>query len=187
MYVFTKTQKHKKHKKHKKKLPKQVRVAKKYIPISLSNKDRISISRELRRSRKLYKQNKYYTRKKVKSFKQKPSKHVSKAMKIYNVKSLKPTRILAKKTGCSIKALREIEKKGMGAYYSSGSRPNQTAHSWGRARLASAITGGKSAAVDFHIIEKGCNKTKKAYKLAVTSQKKHNHGQRRTPKTIVIL
>ena len=40
-------------------------------------------------------------------------------------------------------------KKGQGAYYSSGSRPNQSAHSWGYARLASAITGGKSAAVDF--------------------------------------
>ena len=33
---------------------------------------------------------------------------------------------LSKKTGCSIKTLKKIVKKGMGAYYSSGSRPNQT-------------------------------------------------------------
>ena len=53
-----------------------------------------------------------------------------------------------KKTGCSIEALKKIVNKGEGAYYSSGSRPNQTSHSWGYARLASAITGGKAAAVD---------------------------------------
>jgi hypothetical protein len=56
----------------------------------------------------------------------------------------------------------------MGAYYSSGSRPNQTAESWGKARLASSITGGKASKVDFHIIKDGCNHTKKAYKLAHT-------------------
>jgi len=38
--------------------------------------------------------------------------------------------------------LQKIVNKGMGAYYSSGSRPNQTPASWGIARLASAITGG---------------------------------------------
>ena len=46
----------------------------------------------------------------------------------------------------------EIVKKGQGAYYSSGSRPNQTGHSWGRARLASSITGGKASAVDYKIL-----------------------------------
>ena len=61
-------------------------------------------------------------------------------------------------------------KKGEGAYYSSGSRPNQTARSWGIARLASAITGGKSSKVDYHLL-KQCNHTKKAYKLAIPSTK----------------
>ena len=36
----------------------------------------------------------------------------------------------------------------LGINISSGSRPNQNAQSWGLARLASAITAGKAAAVD---------------------------------------
>ena len=67
--------------------------------------------------------------------------------------------------------LRKIVSKGMGAYYSSGSRPNQTAESWGIARLASAITGGKSAVVDYHLLEKGCNKKSKSLKLAKKAKK----------------
>ena len=76
-------------------------------------------------------------------------------------------------------ALRQIVKKGQGAYYSSGSRPNQSGHSWGRARLASSITGGKAAAVDFHILEKTCKKGSKALKLA---KKVKGKGTRRVKK-----
>ena len=42
----------------------------------------------------------------------------------------------------------KIIMKGKGAYYSSGSRPNQTAHSWGLARLASVILNGPSRKID---------------------------------------
>ena len=66
-----------------------------------------------------------------------------------------------------------IVKKGQGAYYSSGSRPNQTAHSWG-ARLASAVTGGKSSQIDYHILEKYCKKNSKALRLAKRSKFKNN-------------
>ena len=93
------------------------------------------------------------------------SKHVLKARKIYNT-NIFPTKELARKTGCSVSALKQIVKKGEGAYYSSGSRPNQTPQSWGLARLASAITSGNAAKVDYHIIEKGCDPKKKAYILA---------------------
>jgi hypothetical protein len=89
---------------------------------------------------------------------------------MYGVKII-PSKELAQKTGCSIDALNQIVRKGEGAYYSSGSRPSQTAHSWAYARLASAITGGKAAKVDFHIL-KTCNKSKKAYKLANKLMKK---------------
>jgi hypothetical protein len=41
-----------------------------------------------------------------------------------------------------------ILAKGRAAYASSGSRPNTTAEAWARARLASALTGGKAANVD---------------------------------------
>ena len=80
------------------------------------------------------------------------------------------------KTGCKLSALKHIIKKGEGAYYSSGSRPNQSAKSWGLARLASSLTAGKSAAVDYDIIEKGCNHKKLAFILANKSRKKYKFG-----------
>ena len=150
----------------------------------LTKRDKKYEKKELDKSRKLYRQNKYYTRKQVASYPHKVSKHILRARRVYKLEHIIPSSQLAKKTGCSIKALRQIENKGEGAYYSSGSRPNQTAQSWGRARLASAITGGKSAAVDFSILDKGCNhKTSRAYKMALRSVKKHGHGTRRVPKS----
>ena len=49
---------------------------------------------------------------------------------------------------------KQIINKGMGAYYSSGSRPNQTAESWGFARLGSVILGGPSRRIDKNIWDK---------------------------------
>ena len=155
---------------------------KRYVPKRLTKKDKKKQKREINKSRKAYKKGKYYTRKKVKSFKSKESAHVTKAKKIYGVKNISASSNLAKKTGCSVSALRKIVKKGQGAYYSSGSRPNQTGHSWGRARLASSITGGKAAAVDFNILESGCKSGSKALRLAKASKKRHGHGTRRVPK-----
>lgn len=150
-----------------------------YIPKNLSKKDKKKQKKELKKSRRLYKKRKYYTRKKVKSFKSKVSPHVKKAMKIYKVDTVVVNNKLAKKTGCSKRALAKIVSKGAGAYYSSGSRPNQTSNSWGSARLASSITGGKAAAVDYKILEKGCKKRSKALRLAKKSRKKHKYGKRR--------
>jgi len=48
----------------------------------------------------------------------------------------------------------QVIKKGKGAYYSSGSRPNQTPFSWGYGRLASVIMGGPSRKIDKAIWEK---------------------------------
>ena len=157
-------------------------IPRKYVPKRLSKKDKKKQLREIKKSRKAYKNRQYHTRKKVKSFKSKKSAHILNAEKIYKVKNVRPGNELAKKTGCSVGALRKIVKKGQGAYFSSGSRPNQTAHSWGYARLASSITGGKSAAVDFKVLSKGCKKTGKAYKLALKSKKKHGFGTRKVSK-----
>lgn len=41
-----------------------------------------------------------------------------------------------------------ILAKGRAAYASSGSRPNVSSEAWAKARLASALTGGKAAKVD---------------------------------------
>jgi hypothetical protein len=94
-----------------------------------------------------------------------------------------PNRDLSVKTGCKISALNQIVKKGEGAYYSSGSRPNQTPQSWGFARLASSLTAGKSAAVDYDILEKGCNHKKKAFILANKSRKMYKYGHSKTHKS----
>jgi len=145
---------------------------KRYIPNSLTQKDKKKQRSMLTKSRKMYKQNKYYTRKPVASFKHKTSSHIENAKRIYNVQTVTPTRELAKKTGCSVNALRKIVRKGEGAYYSSGSRPNQTPQSWGLARLASSITAGNASIVDYDILEKGCNPTSKALKLAKTRKNK---------------
>jgi beta-N-acetylglucosaminidase len=140
----------------------------KYIE-HLSIKDKKEQMKMLQKSQTNYTKGKYITRKKLPSFTSKPSKHVLKAMKLYDIQKMPSTSLefkdLSQKSGCSIKALKDIIKKGEGAYYSSGSRPNQTAQSWGLARLASAITGGKASKVDYHIV-KTCDPTKKAFQLA---------------------
>jgi hypothetical protein len=110
------------------------------------------------------------------------SKHILNARKIYNIKNITPNKELSLKTGCKISALKQIVKKGEGAYYSSGSRPNQTPQSWGLARLASSLTSGKAAAVDYDIITKGCNHNKKAFILANKSRKKYKYGHSKTKK-----
>ena len=145
---------------------------KRYIPSQLSRKDRKKQLSMIRKSKRLYKKNRFYQREKLSSFHSKKSGHIVTAEKMYGVDSIQPNNTLSRKTGCSIAALKKIVNKGQGAYYSSGSRPNQTAQSWGLARLASAITSGKAAAVDFNIIDKGCNHNKKAYKLALKQKKK---------------
>ena len=94
----------------------------------------------------------------MKSFNSKVSPHIIKARKMYKVDKITPNKKLAKACGCKIEGLRKIVKKGQGAYFSSGSRPNQTGHSWGYARMASAVTGGKAAGVDYNILEKYCKK-----------------------------
>ena len=154
----------------------------KYLPRRLSKRDRKKQLRQLKKSRNAYKKHIYSTRKKVKSYKSKKSQHLLKAQKIYKLATISVNANLSKKTGCSINSLNKIVNKGRGAYFSSGSRPNQTAESWGLARLASSITGGKAAAVDYSILEQGCSKNSKALKLARQAKKKHGHGTRRVAK-----
>lgn len=137
-----------------------------YVPNSIKRKDKQRQINMLIKSKKLYKKHKYYTRKKIPSYKHIKSKHIVHARKIYNIQNITPNKELSRKTGCTLSGLQQIVKKGEGAYYSSGSRPNQTPQSWGLARLASAITGGNASAVDYDIIEKNCNHKKKAFILA---------------------
>jgi hypothetical protein len=158
-------------------------VTKRYLPDRLSKTDRIKQAKMLKKSRKLYKKGIYYSRKMVKSYKSKKSNHIRNAERIYKIDSLAINNELERKTGCAADSLKKIVNKGEGAYFSSGSRPNQTAQSWGVARLASAITGGKAAAVDFNILEQGCSAKSRALKFAKEARKKYGFGKHRVPKT----
>ena len=63
-------------------------------------------------------------------------------------------RNIAKVTGVPFKAIDEVFKKAEGAYFSSGSRPNQSPQSWGYARVYSYILGGSARKVDKAITKK---------------------------------
>ena len=141
-------------------------VPSRYIPRQLTKKDRKKQITALRRSRRLYKKGKYYQRPIIPSFKTRKSRHLEHARKLYGVPDMSITPTLAKQTKCSIKTLRKIVNKGEGAYYSSGSRPSQTAQSWGYARLASALTGGNSSIVDYHLLKEGCAPNSLPLKMA---------------------
>jgi len=153
-----------------------------YVPNMLTRRDKRKQLNMLLKSKKMYKRHDYYTRNRVSSYKNAKSKHVAKALKMYNVDNILPTKALSLTTGCTVPALKKIVNKGEGAYYSSGSRPNQTPQSWGLARLASSLTSGKSAAVDYEIIKNGCDHKKKAFILANKSRMTNGYGQSRTKK-----
>ena len=156
-----------------------------YVPKVLTKKDKNAQVKMLIKSKNLYKKHKYYTRKQLPSYKNKKSNHILNARRRYNIQTITPNKELAYKTGCNLTTLNQIVKKGEGAYYSSGSRPNQTPKSWGLARLASSITSGKAAAVDYDIIKKGCNHNKKAFILANKSKKKYKYGHTKTKKIVI--
>lgn len=138
-----------------------------YLPRrTITKRDYMKQLRNIQRSRKQHQKGIYINRPKISSFHNRRSNHVSNAKKQYKIDSIVPSRELANKTRCSLSALRKIVKKGEGAYYSSGSRPNQTAQSWGIARLASALTGGHASLVDFSILENGCDKKSPALIMA---------------------
>ena len=118
----------------------------------LSRKDKQTQLKALGKLKKAYSKGKYLDRPKLKSYKNKESGWTAKFHKLYpEAKSIKQ---VAKAVNIPEKALREVIKKGRGAYYSSGSRPNQTASSWGKARMYAYILGSPTRRVDHHITEK---------------------------------
>jgi len=131
-------------------------IPKRYLS-PLSRKDKIIQQKMILKSRRMYKKGIYKTRKALASYPNKVSSHVLRAKKKFGVDSMVPSKELATKTGCPLSVLQKIVQKGEGAYYSSGSRPNQTPQSWGIARLSSALTGGPAAKVDASLVQQ-CTK-----------------------------
>tara|TARA_B100001094_G_scaffold115343_1_gene111297 strand:- start:21842 stop:23206 length:1365 start_codon:yes stop_codon:yes gene_type:complete len=125
----------------------------KHYTARLSKKDKQRQIKNIHKSSKAYKKGNYIRRPKLNSYQNKKSSWVTKFEKKYG-KNIKTYKEIGKATGIPIKALQEVVKKGKGAYYSSGSRPNQTPESWGKARMYSYIMGGPTRKVDQHITDK---------------------------------
>jgi len=121
------------------------KIPKKYTE-RLSRRDRIKQKKNLIKSRKMYKKGVYVDRPKLKSYPKKRSKWIVKFEKRYNRKITDKNFI--DKHILSKKGQNQILSKGRGAYYSNGSRPNQSSSSWAYARLANVIVGGKARKVD---------------------------------------
>ena len=151
-------------------------LPKRYIPAFLTKSDAQKQIRNLLKTRKNYLKGIYEDRPKLKSYAHKPSRHLKRVQEIYGIEVLDPR--LPGVTKCSPDAFEKILNKGRGAYYSSGSRPNQTAESWAVARLASSITGGKASAIDYSILEEGCKPGSKALRLA-QNKKTRKHAIRK--------
>ncbi len=125
------------YKKKKKKIPK------KYVPDSLTpsqKKKQMNSIREKRDRPKL-------------DIKTKRSKFSVMAEKYFG-KGKTSIDDIAKKLKINKKGLQLIMEKGQGAYYSSGSRPNQTAFSWGQSRIYSVLFGGEARRIDKDIVKK---------------------------------
>jgi len=122
---------------------KETGLNQKYVPKSLTKEDKKKQVKSIKEGK---------DRPKVKSFKSKRSSHVVKFENKYGEKITNDS--FTSKNIISKTGIDKILSKGRGAYYSSGSRPNQTADSWARARLASVIMGGKARQVDKDIWEK---------------------------------
>lgn len=122
---------------------KKTGLPKKYLPSSLTPLDRKKQLKSILEKKE---------RPKVESFKSERSTWVKKFENKYKTKITNYDFIsknILKRVG-----INKILDKGRGAYFSSGSRPNQTAESWAIARLASVIMGGPSRKIDADIWSK---------------------------------
>jgi hypothetical protein len=133
---------------------------KRYIPKSLSKEDKEKQKKQLDKSTSDYKKGKYTKRDKVESFKSKKSPYVEQVKKKLDITSATTTNIANKLSRNEErrkkikKGLELIKDKGEGAYFSSGSRPNQTPQSWGIGRYSSVLVGGPSRKIDKKIVDK---------------------------------
>lgn len=150
----------------------------------LSKNNKIKQLKELQKSREAYKSKKYYDRKKMPSFKSKKSRHVVDFEKKYCVNITHLPKV-AKATGVPIQALKEVLKKGRGAYYSSGSRPNQSSHSWAYARLGSVLLKRNAYKIDKHILDKYKVSIKPPKKSKCNKNKKQHGGYNYTTKKVI--
>jgi len=134
--------------------------SKKYIPKSLSEKDKKIQKKQLDKSTSDYKRGIYTERKPLSSFKSKKSSFVVDTKRELGITNIRPETVANKlaKTEKRKKELKEgLEKillKGKGAYYSSGSRPNVSPTQWGLARIGSVLQNGPARKIDKKIVDR---------------------------------
>ena len=114
-------------------------INKKYVPDSLSSSDKTKQIKSIKAKT---------DRPILKSAKTKRSSHVVNFENKYGYKINELTKVY--KNILSKVGVDKIIDKGMGAYYSSGSRPNVSARAWAYARLASVIMNGGARRVDIN-------------------------------------
>lgn len=117
-------------------------LPKKYVPKSLTPKERKAQIKSIKEKRDRPNQDK----------KTKRSSHTIAFEKKYGTTIMDNdfiTKNIISKTGMEL-----ILDKGRAAYYNSGSRPFVSREQWARARLASVIMGGKARKVDKDIWDK---------------------------------
>lgn len=132
------------------------KFSKKYVPAGLTAKDKAAQIASLQH---------HTERPHVESFSSQKSGWTQRAHNHFGGNT--SLRNIAKVTGASMVGMKAVLQKGRGAYYSSGSRPNQTAESWARARLYSVLFGGKARKIDKAIVQEyniPCLKCTKAYR-----------------------
>ena len=127
------------------------KIPKHYVS-KLSKKDKDKQVKSIKKARKSYKKGVYVDRPKLKSFKSKRSSWAVKFENKYGKKITNKTFI--HNNIITRKGQELIMDKGKGAYYSSGSRPNQTGSSWAYARLAYVIMNGPARKYDKKIWDK---------------------------------
>jgi hypothetical protein len=118
-------------------------LPKQYVPKSLSPADKKKQIKSIKEKKE---------RPRVKSFQSKRSPWVKKFEDKYGYKITETAKVaknIISKTG-----INKILDKGKAAYFSAGSRPNQTPTSWAYARLASVVMGGGARKIDNDIWEK---------------------------------
>lgn len=89
----------------------KLKIPIRYLPQTLSQTDKKKQINMLLKSKKMYKKQKYYTRKPLSSYKNKTSKHILTARKIYGLDKIVPNKKLSTATGCSVSALKKIVEK----------------------------------------------------------------------------
>lgn len=111
-------------------------------------RDKKQREEEILRQRAAYKQGRYVDPKRYPEVPEKKSDWTEQWRQRHPDTPITNLAAVSRLTKIPLHRLKQVVAKGRGAFYSSGSRPNQSASSWAYARLASVLLGGPALQVD---------------------------------------